>query len=82
MARQNHAYGFINIRSDHASAKLRAYATVRDVRVLGCGCCGKRRSTKLNVSLPTYLYVEQRYPYGVSTRSPGRERRGPALGGP
>eukprot|EP00966_Prymnesium_polylepis_P007756 178153-Prymnesium_polylepis.1 len=26
----------------------KAYATVRDVRVLGCGCCGKPRSTKLS----------------------------------
>jgi hypothetical protein len=27
---------------------LRAYALVRDVRVLGCGCCGKPRSIKLS----------------------------------
>eukprot|EP00966_Prymnesium_polylepis_P280598 6483218-Prymnesium_polylepis.1 len=26
----------------------RAYATVRDVRVPSCGCCGKPRSTKLS----------------------------------
>jgi hypothetical protein len=37
-----------------ASSYLRAYATVRDVRVLGCGCCGKPCSTKLSELLELF----------------------------
>eukprot|EP00966_Prymnesium_polylepis_P006228 143044-Prymnesium_polylepis.1 len=42
--RDTRGYGFTVVRYHDVALhypRSRAYATMRDVRVLGCGCCGK-----------------------------------------
>eukprot|EP00966_Prymnesium_polylepis_P165744 3831184-Prymnesium_polylepis.1 len=61
---------------------VRAYALVRDVRVLGCECCGKPRSTKLKLKLSAHIdHVAradsdhaQRSARRAQSSSPGRAR--------